>query len=75
MIVATVGHMARTQLLLAPIVAMDILTLVTHRYSPPPPHSTDGLSNISSLLLLDCSSDGLSDISGPSLLDCTVATA
>jgi hypothetical protein len=33
--VDTVGYVARARLLLAPTVAMDILTSVTRRYWPP----------------------------------------
>jgi hypothetical protein len=73
MIVATIGHVARAWLLLAP----------HNSYG----HSDiSGLSLLASTVATDyltsmvrcywtASSDGLSDISDPSLLDCTIATA
>jgi hypothetical protein len=69
MTIATVGHVAHTQLLLAPTVAMGVLTIVAIATGP---YSSDGQA-------VRCywttSSDELSDISGLSLLDCAIVMA
>jgi hypothetical protein len=63
MIVAIVGHVPGARMLLV----MSVLTSVAHRYLP---HSSDGLAV---RCYWTASSDVLSNINGLSLLDCAVA--